>query len=116
MPVWLIPIAYTASSIVGAMILPRLEHALAPELALRVSTALAVVVLSTIASGMMALTGIVFSIAFVMLQFSAITYAVPRRIGLIQSLPNACGPSRCGARCSMRRWPSWRTRSRSGPG
>lgn len=75
MPVWLIPIAYTSASIVGAAILPRLEHALLPDLALAVSTASAVAVLSTIASGMMALTGIVFSVAFVMLQFSAITYS-----------------------------------------
>lgn len=75
MPVWLIPIAYTVASIIGAVILPRVEHALAPDLVLAVSTASAVTVLSAIASGMMALTGIVFSVAFVMLQFSAVTYS-----------------------------------------
>ena len=32
------------------------------------------------------------------------------------SADTACGPSRCGARCSMRRAPSWRTRSRFGRG
>jgi uncharacterized membrane protein len=75
MPVWLIPIVYTAVSLVAAFVLPRIEQALALPLDLGVSAAAALTVLSAIASGMMALTGIVFSVAFVMLQFSAVTYS-----------------------------------------
>jgi uncharacterized membrane protein len=75
MPVWLIPIAYTVVSIAGALALPRFEQALLPGLDLGISPAAAMTVLSAIASGMMALTGIVFSIAFVMVQFSAISYS-----------------------------------------
>lgn len=75
MPVWLIPMIYTLVSLVCAIVLPRVEHALVPALNLGISAASGLAVLSSIASGMMALTGIVFSIAFVMLQFSAVTYS-----------------------------------------
>ncbi|MBR0683127.1 DUF2254 domain-containing protein [Roseomonas eburnea] len=75
MPVWLIPIAYMLISLICAIVLPRLEHALAPSFDLGISVSSALAALSAIASGMMALTGIVFSVAFVMLQFSAITYS-----------------------------------------
>lgn len=75
MPVWLIPMIYTLASLIAAAVLPRVEYALASTAELGVSASAALTVLSSIASGMMALTGIVFSIAFVMLQFSAITYS-----------------------------------------
>jgi len=75
MPVWLIPMIYTGTSLVLALVLPRIEHALALPFTLGVSPGAALAVLSSIASGMMALTGIVFSVAFVMLQFSAVTYS-----------------------------------------
>ncbi|WP_137126323.1 DUF2254 domain-containing protein [Roseomonas sp. HF4] len=75
MPVWLIPIAYTVASIACGLVLPRLENAYAASFDLGVSSSAVLAALSAISSGMMALTGIVFSIAFVMLQFSAITYS-----------------------------------------
>lgn len=75
MPVWLIPMIYSVTSLLGAVLLPRLEHALMPGLDLGVSPSAALAILSGISSGMMALTGIVFSVAFVMLQFSAISYS-----------------------------------------
>ncbi|WP_198369384.1 DUF2254 domain-containing protein [Roseomonas rosulenta] len=75
MPVWLIPIVYTLVSLVAALVLPRIEHAMDLPLDIGISAAAALAVQSAIASGMMALTGIVFSIAFVMLQFSAVTYS-----------------------------------------
>lgn len=75
MPVWLIPVAYMLVSIVVAGTLPRLEHALLPHVEIGISAASALAALSAIASGMMALTGIVFSVAFVLLQFSAVTYS-----------------------------------------
>lgn len=75
MPVWAIPIAYTLVSLVGAVVLPRLEHAYALGDIAGLSPSSAIASLSAIASGMMALTGIVFSVAFILLQFSAIAYS-----------------------------------------
>lgn len=75
MPVWIIPLVYTLLSLFGATALPRLERAFALSFDVGISVAAAQIVLSSIASGMMALTGIVFSIAFVMVQFSAVTYS-----------------------------------------
>jgi uncharacterized membrane protein len=75
MPVWLIPVAYMLASIVLVGVLPRLEHQLLPHVDLGISASSALAALSAVASGMMALTGIVFSVAFVMVQFSAVTYS-----------------------------------------
>jgi Predicted membrane protein (DUF2254) len=70
-PLWLIPFLYTAASIAGSFILPRLEaRYFAYDLDLSVASTQAY--LSAVASGMMAVTGIVFSIAFVMVQFNPI--------------------------------------------
>lgn len=74
-PVWAIPIAYTVVSLVAATVLPRLEHEYRMGVMTGLSPASAIASLSAIASGMMALTGIVFSVAFIMLQFSAVTYS-----------------------------------------
>lgn len=75
MPHWLLPLVYTLVSIVSALVLPRVEQAIAAPISLGVSPAAALTVLSAIASGMMGLTAIVFSVAFVMVQFSAVTYS-----------------------------------------
>ncbi|MBR0671799.1 DUF2254 domain-containing protein [Neoroseomonas soli] len=75
MPVWLIPIAYMMASMLLAGVLPRVEHALVPHVDLGISASSALAALSAVASGMMALTGIVFTVAFVMVQFSAVTYS-----------------------------------------
>jgi uncharacterized membrane protein len=75
MPVWLIPVAYMLASVLLVGVLPRLEHALVPHIELGISASSALATLSAVASGMMALTGIVFSVAFVMVQFSAVTYS-----------------------------------------
>jgi uncharacterized membrane protein len=75
MPPWLIPIIYAAGSVVCSFVLPRVENAYFSGYALGVSVSSAQAFLSAAASGMMALTGIVFAIAFVMVQFSAIAYS-----------------------------------------
>jgi uncharacterized membrane protein len=75
----LVPLAYAVTSIACGMLLPRLEARLLPDLTLGLSLGSAQVILSTIASGMMALTAIVFSVAFVMVQFSATAYS-PRLV------------------------------------
>src|SRR4051812_28542628 len=79
MPTWMIPMVYVGAAIVAGLFLPRLELAyLTPfEFGLSVSSAQAY--LSAASSGMMALSGIVFSMAFVMVQFSAIAYS-PRLV------------------------------------
>lgn len=79
MRLWLIPMIYVGASVVGGLWLPRLEHAYFGSYTLSLSVTSAQAYLSAVASGMMALTGIVFSIAFVMVQFSAIAYS-PRLV------------------------------------
>src|ERR1700758_5622396 len=78
MQLWLIPFIYAVASIVGSLVIPRLEaRYFAHDLDLSISAAQAY--LSAVASGMMALTGILFSIAFVRVQFNAIVYS-PRLV------------------------------------
>jgi len=76
---WLIPMIYAGGSMAAGLWLPRLERAYLGSYTLDVSVSSAQAYLSAAASGMMALTGIVFSIAFVMVQFSAIAYS-PRLV------------------------------------
>ena len=75
---WLIPMLYAVGAIVAAFTLPRTEHYLFQRAA-EMSVNSAMAIYSSIASGMMALTGIVFSLAFVMVQFSATAYS-PRLV------------------------------------
>jgi len=86
MPLWSIPMLYAATSLICGFVLPRLEHAYLASYTLGVSVASAQAFFSAVASGMMALTGIVFAIAFVMVQFSAIAYS-PRLVLLIARDP-----------------------------
>ena len=75
----MIPMIYVGATMVAAFTLPRLEHTYLASYSHSISVASAQAVLSSIASGMMALTGIVFSLAFVMVQFSATAYS-PRLV------------------------------------
>jgi uncharacterized membrane protein len=78
MRLWFIPLTYAVLATIFGFTLPRLEHAyLASYATISVSSAQAF--LSAVASGMMALTGIVFSVAFVVVQFSAVAYS-PRLV------------------------------------
>jgi uncharacterized membrane protein len=76
---WLIPLAYAVVTLFVGMVFPRLEHHFMPELVSTMSTSSAMAIASSVASGMLALTGIVFSLAFVMVQFSATAYS-PRLV------------------------------------
>jgi uncharacterized membrane protein len=76
---WLIPLVYTSTTVVVGMTIPRMEHHLFPSLVSSMSAPAAMSVCSSIASGMIALTGIVFSLAFLMVQFSATAYS-PRLV------------------------------------
>jgi uncharacterized membrane protein len=80
MRLWLIPMIYVGVSVVCGLTLPRIEHAyLAGVLRVDLSVSSAQAYLSAAASGMMALTGVIFAMAFVMVQFSAIAYS-PRLV------------------------------------
>ena len=76
---WFIPMFYVSGAVLGGLALPRIEQAYLSSYTLGVSVASAQALLSAAASGMMALTGIVFAMAFVMVQFSAIAYS-PRLV------------------------------------
>ncbi len=73
------PLLYAAAAVVLGMAVPRLEARFLPDLTVGLSAASAIAVLSAIASGMLPLTGLVFSLAFVMVQFSATAYS-PRLV------------------------------------
>jgi uncharacterized membrane protein len=79
MRLWLIPFAYALVSVFCGFGVPRFEHAYLGTYTFDLSVSSTQAFLSAVASGMMVLTGIVFSIAFVMVQFSAIAYS-PRLV------------------------------------
>ncbi len=74
-PYWTIPLIYVAATIALAFTLPRVEYKFLPGLSHSMAGSSAVAIFSSIASGMIALTGIVFSLAFVMIQFSSSAYS-----------------------------------------
>ncbi|WP_262031432.1 DUF2254 domain-containing protein [Microvirga sp. Mcv34] len=76
---WAIPTVYTIVSLLAALVLPRLEHHFLPGSTHAMSAAAAIAFLSATASGIIAFTAIVFSVAFVMVQFSAVAYS-PRLV------------------------------------
>ncbi len=84
--VWLVPLLYAAIALIVGLTLPRLEARLWPGLVSPMSVSAAMTIYSAIASGMIALTGIVFSLVFVMVQFSATAYS-PRLVLWIANNP-----------------------------
>ena len=83
---WGIPALYAGAAIAAGMTFPRIESHLFPNLISPMSISSATAIYSSIASGMIALTGIVFSLTFVMVQFSATAYS-PRLVLLIARDP-----------------------------
>jgi uncharacterized membrane protein len=73
------PLAYSVGAVVLGIGLPRFEAAFLPGLTAPIGAGPAIALLSAIASGMLPLTGLVFSLAFVMVQFSATAYS-PRLV------------------------------------
>jgi uncharacterized membrane protein len=72
---WGIPAFYALVAVAAGLTFPRVESRVFPGLAVTVTVSSATAIGSAIASGMIALTGIVFSLAFVMIQFSSIAYS-----------------------------------------
>ena len=79
LPSWAIPVSYAVIAVLTGLTLPRIESHWLPVIESGLSPVAAVVIYSSIASGMMALTGVVFSLVFVMVQFSAFAYS-PRLV------------------------------------
>jgi uncharacterized membrane protein len=77
---------YTVASVLAGAILPRLEQAYLPGYTHQMSVSAALAFFSSVSSGMMALTGIVFAIAFVAVQFSALAYS-PRLVVMFADSP-----------------------------
>lgn len=86
MPLWPLPLVYVGVSIVCAFVLPRLERAYLADFHFGIAVSSAQAMLSAIASGMIALTGFVFALAFVMVQFSAVAYS-PRLVAWLSRDP-----------------------------
>jgi uncharacterized membrane protein len=76
----MIPFFYTLAAVATAMSVPRIEHHVLQAETARIAVGSALAFYSAVAGGMMALTGIVFAVAFVMVQFSAVAYS-PRLVG-----------------------------------
>lgn len=79
---WGIPALYAGAAIAAGLMFSRIETRIFPGLVSPMSVAAATAIYSAIASGMIALTGIVFSLTFVMVQFSATAYS-PRLVFLL---------------------------------
>jgi uncharacterized membrane protein len=75
-----VPLVYAGIALVLGIFVPRLEARFFPDLAAPMSVNSAIALLAAIASGMLPLTGLVFSLAFVLVQFSATAYS-PRLVG-----------------------------------
>jgi uncharacterized membrane protein len=76
---WVIPSLYAVAGLAAGAIIPRIETRALPGVGATISTSAATAIYSSIASGMIALTGIVFSMTFVAVQFSATAYS-PRLV------------------------------------
>lgn len=83
---WGIPAMYAGMAFAAGLTIPRIENRVLPELVSAMSIASATAIDSAIGSGMIALTGVVFALTFVMLQFSATAYS-PRLVGWIAQDP-----------------------------
>jgi uncharacterized membrane protein len=78
-PIWAVPVGYAVSAVLLGLTLPRLEAWILPGWTAGISSTAAMVMYSSIAGGMITLTGIVFSLVFVMVQFGATAYS-PRLV------------------------------------
>ena len=83
---WAVPMNYALSALLLGMILPRIETHFIKEFFSPVSDDAAIAICSSIAAGMISLTGIVFSLTFVMVQFSASAYS-PRLVLWVARTP-----------------------------
>ncbi len=76
---WLTPVAYLLLAVALGLLLPQLDRLSLHAQFITLSVASELAILSSIASGMMALTGIVFSLLFIMVQVGGGAYS-PRLV------------------------------------
>ncbi len=76
---WMIPAAYALAALAAGFVVPRIEHRLWLDFTSGISASSAVTIYATVAAGTMTLSAIVFSLTFVMVQFSATAYS-PRLV------------------------------------
>src|SRR5689334_18443564 len=85
-PPWRIPVIYVTAAIALGLSFPRIESRLFPHLVAPMSANVAIAIDSSVASGMLALTGLVFALVFVVVQFGAVAYS-PRLVPWIARDP-----------------------------
>jgi uncharacterized membrane protein len=83
---WLIPLIYAFGAMLFGFTVPRLAYVFLPRYLSTINVNSAIGIYSATASGMLALTGIVFSLTFLMVQFSASAYS-PRLVLWIANDP-----------------------------
>jgi len=83
---WLIPLLYVCAALTLGFTVPRLANTFLPGFVSTITVNAAIGIYSAIASGMIALTGIVFSLTFLTVQFSATAYS-PRLVHWIARDP-----------------------------
>lgn len=76
---WFVPLGYALAALLFGFTVPRLVVEALPHWISTISVNSAIGIYSSVSSGMIALTGIVFSLTFVMVQFSATAYS-PRLV------------------------------------
>jgi uncharacterized membrane protein len=76
---WVIPAIYAGAALVAGLTFPRFESQIFPDLVVSTSVSVAIAFYSSVASGMIALTAIVFSLTCLMVQFAATAYS-PRLV------------------------------------
>ena len=79
---WVVPIAYTLLALALGFLIPRVDLRILGTKLVAVSVVSETAILSSMASGMMALTGITFSLVFVMVQFGSSAYS-PRLVAML---------------------------------
>jgi uncharacterized membrane protein len=79
LPSWIIPLSYSSAAVLLAWAVPRIESSLFPDWTAAMTVDAATAIYSAVATGMITLTGIVFSLVFVMVQFSSTAYS-PRLV------------------------------------
>jgi uncharacterized membrane protein len=79
LPFWCIPILYSGGAVVFSVVFPRIEYRYLSWIEHDVSAAVGAAFFASVAQGMLALTGVVFALAFVMIQFASTAYS-PRLV------------------------------------
>src|SRR5581483_7241073 len=78
-PSWRVPLAYSVGAVVVGITLPRFEARFLPAWTSSMSVSAAITIYAAIETGMITLTGVAFSLVFVTIQLTAISYS-PRLV------------------------------------